>query len=167
MEEIIVPSELDKRQYFEFVGEVVQLGATSEVAEIGMIMTAPDGEMLEILEFFALVDDISAGKNLRTQKFNSADILLWKYGDATLDNASAQLQLAVLDAGTALTANAAGFPPRSFLFGGQYLKSTLTNTLDATKKVFWRITYSAYLQEATFTVVGAGITLTTTSHKLV
>lgn len=156
----------NEKQYFEFEGNVTQLGATSEVANIGIKMLCPSGEELQIEEWLAAQDDISSAITVRLRKFNSNDVEIRRIGDASIDNDQIQSALSINET-TTLGAGDVGSSPKDFLREGQYLQIFESGTLDATKKLFFRCVYSAYIQEAIFTAVGSGITLTITKHVLV
>ncbi len=156
-----------KKQNYEMEVEVTQLGATSEVVIIGLDMICLAGEEIKFREWYATVDDLAAGKLMRIRKFNSNDTILRALVDESLDNQHVQNSLAVDDANTTGTANQVGSSIEEKLFSNQYIRVVINDTLDATKKMYFRATYSALINPLTLVVIGAGITLTTTKHELV
>lgn len=157
----------EERMHYEIEAAVTQLAATSEVAEIGLTATCLGSEIAEFEEWLAAVDDLAAGKTLRVRKHNSNDTMLRALGDTSIDNQHVQNSITVGDGDTTGVANQIGSNVRERLYSEQYLKATIIDTLDATKKMYFRSTYSAIANPLTLAVVGSGITLTTTKHEIV
>ena len=158
---------MKSRQHYEMELFVTQLAATSEVASIGLDIKAIVGDDIEIEEWLANVDDLAAVKVLRVRKQNSNNAMLRAIADEPVDNQHIQNIPAVLDSNTTGIANQVGSGVRERLYSNQYIRAAIIDTLDADKKLYFKSTYSSFANPLSVTVVGAGITLTTTKHELV
>lgn len=159
--------DLDKFVLYEYLGTVTQLGATSEVAEIGLLLTVPVGERVKILAGRTTVSDIAAGKTVNVRPTYTGGSTMNEWSNVAHDNDVSFWPALMVNEDASFEASRIGQTVEPILGGGQTIKIHCVTTIDALATIQVFLSYLALVRPMVATAIGAGISISAETHKSV